>query len=177
MPADKEQAKKELIQRYLENRQHILEAAASLPIASHNIVFVGEWTIIELLAHLCGWDHTFLAAFQQILDSRLPDFFSDYDHNWQRFNYRLVARYRQNNLEEMRRELEESQTLLAGFLHGLPAEQLFEDCGICTENGYRVTISGLMESLTQEEHEHLEQIREFASTQLHAPGEKIEPVA
>jgi len=157
-----ERAKKELIDRYLSTRQTILVTAADLPAESHPIAFVGEWTIKELLAHLCGWDHTFLQAFQQILEGRLPDFFSSYDHNWQSFNYRLVARYRQNDLAEMILRVNESQAQLADFLQKLPAEDVFADCGICTEGGFHVTISSLMESVIQEEKEHLEQILEFA---------------
>jgi len=75
MSESNEEKKLNLIEKYLDNRQAILEAAESLPEHTHSMAFVGEWTIRELLAHLCGWDHTFLESFQQILQGKLPDFF------------------------------------------------------------------------------------------------------
>lgn len=167
-----DQAKKDLISGYLTTRASILAAAEALPEEACRMAFVGEWTVRELLAHLSGWDYTFLEAFQQILEGRLPDFFSQYDHNWQRFNYRTVRRYRRNSLEETIQGVRESQAKLAAFLERLPSQKFYEDCGICTDNGYHVTISGLMESLVHEEQEHLEQILDFKRSLADLLGEE-----
>ena len=166
-----ERAKKEMIARYLQTRQAILEAADALPVEAHNTAFVGEWTIKELLAHLSGWDYTYLDAFQEILRGELPDFFSHYDHNWQSYNNRMVSQYRQSDLPAAIAGVRESQARLVAFLEELPSEKVFDDCGICTENGFHVTISGLMESIIMEEKEHLEQVQALAASLTQQPEE------
>jgi len=157
-----EEKKQQLIQRYLANRQAILADAKSLPEDAHNLAFVGEWTVKELLAHLCGWDNTFYESFQEILQGNLPDFFSQYDHNWQGYNNRMVRKYRLDDLGAMIRRVQKSQDQLAELLHSFPADDIFRDCGVCTEKGFNVTVSSLLESVIEEEQEHLHQIHEFA---------------
>ena len=94
-----------------------------------------------------------------------------YDHNWKSFNNRMVIKYRLDDLQEMINRVRSSQERLTGLLKSLPAEDIFQDCGVCTENGYHVTISRLMDSIIDEEQEHLLQIQEFASHLEQQPAE------
>jgi hypothetical protein len=159
---DNEEKKQQLIQRYLANRKAILANAKALPAEAHNLAFVGEWTIKELLAHLCGWDSTFFEAFQEILQEQLPGFFLQYDHNWQSYNNRMIRKYRLDDVNAMIRRVQKSQERLAALLQSFTANDIFRDCGVCTEKGFKITVASLLESVIQEEQEHLHQIQEFS---------------
>ena len=54
--------------------------------------FLGHWSLMDLVAHLAGWDYANRAAIDAILAGRLPDFYARYDADWRTFNAELVAR-------------------------------------------------------------------------------------
>ena len=155
-------SKEELIKDYLENRAAIMQAARDLPPEAHNNAFVGEWTIKELLAHLCGWDFTYLTAFEQVLKGEVPSFYAHYSPSWKRINERLIKEYRRADLEAMLAMMQDSQAQMVAFMQRFSDDDIFKDRGIRAENGYHVTIGGLLRSAVYEEYEHLEQIRGFA---------------
>ena len=62
------QAKKEgILADLVETREKILDAASSLSPADQDRVFLGVWSVKDLLAHLVGWDFANLEAAQAIL--------------------------------------------------------------------------------------------------------------
>ena len=53
------QAKKDaLIANLVEARKNILNAASALPARQRDEIFLGSWSVKDLLAHLIGWDYT-----------------------------------------------------------------------------------------------------------------------
>ena len=61
-----ENIKREILYKLLEIRTVILQAASEFSPTAQNTVFLGVWTIKDLLAHLIGWDFTNLAAVNDI---------------------------------------------------------------------------------------------------------------
>ena len=155
-----EEQKESLLQEFIAARSSILEAARSFPLNQLNEAFVGEWGILELLAHLRGWDFTNLEASQAILACKLPDFYSRHDRDWASYNAELVSRYKQDNPGSMIASVEASFTELIDYLQGLSAGDIFGDHGV-RRGSYKVLISRLIAAETKDEQKHLEQIREF----------------
>jgi hypothetical protein len=59
MMDDKQIAEKDaLISGLVETRSEILDAVSALSPAGADEVFLGTWSVKELLAHLVGWDYT-----------------------------------------------------------------------------------------------------------------------
>lgn len=46
----------------------------------------------DLLAHLIGWDYTYLQAFQDVREGRLPEFFAHFNPDWRKYNAALVEK-------------------------------------------------------------------------------------
>lgn len=96
------QARKErVIAELVAARRGILDAVAALPPAKQVEVFLGVWSVKDLLAHLAGWDDANIEATQAIRAGRLPAFYAHYDPDWQTFNARLVAEYRRDDLADL----------------------------------------------------------------------------
>jgi hypothetical protein len=64
--------KEQVIARLGEVRRKIVAVAASLPPNKQNEIFLGVWSVKDLLAHLVGWDFANLAMAQEILAGKLP---------------------------------------------------------------------------------------------------------
>ena len=80
MPLKTAQAKKDaLIANLVEARKNILNAASALPAKQRDGIFLGSWSVKDLLAHLIGWDYTNIQAVKAILANKVPAFFSHYD--------------------------------------------------------------------------------------------------
>jgi hypothetical protein len=61
--------------KFIETRTTILQEASQLPPAARNTIFLGTWTLKDLLAHLAGWDFTNLAAFDILAEFVFHGFF------------------------------------------------------------------------------------------------------
>lgn len=123
-------------------------------------VFLGSWTILDLLAHLRGWDFTNLQAAQDILNGKLPDFYGQFDKDWASYNAKLITLYKEDTLEAMLAAVAESHASLIQYLFALSPEELFTDQGVRHGN-YKVIISRLIEAEKRDERKHLEQIENF----------------
>ena len=113
--------KEELISGLLEARRKVLNAARQLTEAQQDAVFLGEWSVKDMLAHLAGWDDTNIQAVQEILAGQKPSFWQHYDRDWQTFNAQLVATYKRDDFAELLEVVEASQRRLIAFLQALPA--------------------------------------------------------
>ncbi|MBN1218916.1 MAG: DinB family protein [Anaerolineae bacterium] len=150
----------EIIAGLVESRRELLEAASALSINEWDEIFLGVWSIKDLLAHLIGWDFTNLEAAKEIFKDQLPTVFSYYDHDWQTYNAGLVARYRRDDFNELLAALEESHQKLLDFLQALPAEEFNRDRGL-RSGRYKVTIAWLLQFEIYDEQRHCKQIRRF----------------
>jgi hypothetical protein len=157
------QAKKDqVISERIEARRRILEAASSLPPAQQDEVFLGAWSIMDLLAHLVGWDFANLEAAQTILAGKVPAFYAHHDRDWKTFNARLVAEHKKDNLTLLLASMEDSHQMLIDFLETIPADEFDRDRGV-RFRGYKVTIARLLQAEAKDEAEHYTQIKEFAA--------------
>jgi hypothetical protein len=152
--------KDEVIIGLLEARECILAAASAVPPEKQDEVFLGVWSMKELLAHLVGWDCTNLQAAQEILGNRLPSFYAHHDRGWKSYNDDLVARYGREDYAELLASVARSHRELVAYLSTLPAEEFDRDRGL-RAGRYKVTIARLLRAETDDEKKHCAQIREF----------------
>lgn len=154
--------KGQVISELIEARRRILEVASSLSPAQQDEVFLGAWSIVDLLAHLVGWDFANLEAAQAILAGKVPAFYAHHDRDWRTFNARLVAEHKKDDFALLLASMEDSHQKLIDFLETVPAEEFDKDRGVRFK-GYKVTIARLLQVEAKDEAEHHTQIKEFAS--------------
>ena len=159
-PKTFEENKAILIGNFNDTRSSILKASASIPDDRVDEAFVGSWGILELLAHLRGWDLTNMQAAKDILSGKVPDFYAESDKDWATYNAKLVSRYRQADLESMIAAVDTSRHDLVALLDQLDAKDIFGDHGV-RRGSYKVTIAKLIEADIKDGIEHLDQIRRF----------------
>ena len=155
-----EREKTDLLEAFAQVRGKILGTSRQIAPQDIEIPFVGFWNILDLLAHLRGWDDTNLQAAQDVLKGKLPDFYNHYDKDWASYNAALVARHRKAGIEHMQQAVEESHAALVAYLRGLSAQQLLTDQGVRHGNN-KVIISRLIRAETKDEARHLSQIEGF----------------
>jgi hypothetical protein len=140
-----------LIAGLVQARQSILDQVRLLAPEQQDRVFLGEWTVKDLLAHLTGWDHTNREAVGEILAGQRPGFWAHYDRDWRRYNAQLVAQYRQEDLDEMVAEVEQSHRALIEYLETVPADEYLK----------RRPIQTLLRVEASDEEEHYRQLEAF----------------
>jgi len=157
----KAQIKKEQVIRELqETRQSILAEIDVLSAKDRNIVFLGIWSVRDLLAHLAGWDFTNVEAIKSVLDGKLPAFYEHHDRDWQTYNAMLVRKYKMNSFRELRATVKTSQKKLIEYLQTIPPEYFNRDFGV-RFRGYKVTIQRLLEADIKDVQIHCQQIINF----------------
>jgi len=152
--------KEQIIAELIEARREILDAAALLPAEQQDQVFLGVWSVKDLLAHLVGWDLANLAAAREVLAGQLPAFYAHHDREWRTYNACLVAQHKLAGWVEMVALVEESHRKLIEYVGTIPAEELDRDRGIRFK-GYKVTIARLLQAEAGDERRHAAQVREF----------------
>lgn len=157
----KAQARKEWIISEMQRvRSELLTEVAALSRKERDTVFLGIWSVRDLLAHLAGWDHANLAAAKSIIAGRLPSFYEHHDRDWQMYNAMLVKKYRKNTFRELRATLKGSQQKLVEYLQTIPPEYFNRDFGV-RFRGYRVTIQRLLQADIKDVQIHHRQIVDF----------------
>jgi hypothetical protein len=155
-----EEKKEKLLSGLVDVRERILREASQFSPEMIEAHFVGTWTILDLLAHLSGWDITNLEAAQEILEGKVPGFYASYDRDWTSYNATLVAEYQRDDLQTQLSLVSDTHNRLIGFLRMIPASEFFLDRGI-RNKGYKVILSRLLEVESEDEETHLNQIREY----------------
>jgi len=157
----KAQIKKEqLLASLRETRGNILDEASALSVEQRNTVFLGIWSVKDLLAHLAGWDYTNIEAIQSVLAGNLPTFYKYRDRDWQTYNAILVEKYRKGSFRELLSTVRTSHKKLVEFLQTIPPEHFNRDFGV-RFRGYKVTVQRLIEADIKDVMVHCQQIREF----------------
>ncbi|MFQ6058962.1 MAG: DinB family protein [Anaerolineae bacterium] len=157
----KAQVKKDqIISGLVETRRKILDTASSLSPAEQDEIFLGVWSVKDLLAHLVGWDFTNMEAAKEILAGKLPHFYSYYDRDWKTYNARLVAEYKRDDFADLLSLVKDSHQKLIDFLKTIPAEEFDKDRGIRFK-GYEVTIASILQVEIDDERTHHTQVKEF----------------
>ena len=149
-----------LFLNFTNGRRDLCILAGQIPDSAHSQVFLGTWSLLDIFAHLIGWDETNQEAIQAVTAGRLPDFYQWIDKDWQTYNARLVGMYKKGTLPELITAALTSQARLIARLSSLPAGDLFRDFGV-RRRGYKVTLARLIEAETGDEKIHLEQVKDF----------------
>jgi len=158
--------KSEILSNFSDTRTAILNEVMQLPPDARDMVFLGVWSVIDLIAHLIGWDFTNLAAAKDIQAGKLPEFYPHYDKDWKSYNAELVAKYKRDNFDELLVLARDSQRQLITHLENLPAEVFEKDFGVRTGRNYKVTIARLLRAELKDEKEHLSQVQCFSETKF-----------
>jgi hypothetical protein len=161
MPDKAQDRKEKIISGLIQARRKILDVAYRLPADKRAEVFVGTWSTEDLLAHLIGWDYTNKDAVRSVLEGELPYFYEYRDRDWATYNALLVDRHKKGHYAELLNATESSHAALTGFLATVPADEFDKDHGVRFQ-GYKVTISRLLEAEAEDEGEHARQLKEFA---------------
>ena len=161
MTTDDLAARRALLDDLRAARQSILDALAGLPLDRFDEVFLGDWSALDVLAHLVGWDFTNLKAAQDILAGQLPGFYAYHDHDWRTYSARLVTVYRRADPAAMLDSAAASHDRLLAYLETVPAPDLSKDTGV-RYKGVKVTLRRLLQTEIDDERVHAEQIRAFA---------------
>jgi hypothetical protein len=152
----KAQARKDrLIADLTEARRFILDTVSALSPAQQDEVFLGAWSVKDLLAHLVGWDYANLEAIQAVRAGRRPAYWAHYDRDWKTFNAHLVATYRREEMADLLAEIALSHRQLIDAVEAVPAEELYLEQG-------QESVAAILRVEVRDEREHGRQIREFA---------------
>ena len=152
--------KDELIADLIETRRKIIEITSSFSPTEHDQVFLGIWSIKDLLAHLIGWLEANRKAVKAIRAGQLPEFYAYKDRDWQTYNALLVSKYKRGSLAKMMSTMQISHQKLIDLIQTIPAEDLGQDYGVRFK-GYKVTIARLLQAELKDEKVHYSQIEMF----------------
>jgi hypothetical protein len=152
--------KDQILSSLVEVRQNILAEASGLSDIQRDQIFLGIWSVKDLLAHLAGWDHTNLDAVKSILEGKVPSFYEHHGRDWQSYNAILVKKYKRDFFKALLAIVKKSQEKLIEFLQLIPPEKFNKDFNV-RFRGYEVTIQRLLEAEVKDEHTHLQQIVDF----------------
>jgi len=141
-------------------RSELMAEVAALSRRERDTVFLGIWSVRDLLAHLAGWDYANLDAAKSILAGKSPAFYEQKDRDWQTYNAMLVKKYRRNTFRELLATLKSSQKKLINYLQTIPPEHFNKDFGV-RFRGYKVTIQRLLEADVKDVQIHHQQIVDF----------------
>ncbi len=155
-------SKQEIIAGLRTGRRNLVAFAETVPAEKRDERFLGVWSMIDIMAHLVGWDYTNIDAVSDIRSGKLPRVFESYDEDWASFNGQLVARHRKTEWAEMVRALEDSQQALIAHLEAVPEEDFDRDFGVRSLQGHKLTIAGYLQPSIEDEQTHLRQLsRQF----------------
>jgi hypothetical protein len=152
--------KDQILSSLVETRRNILAEISKLSERQKNQIFLGIWSVKDLMAHFAGWDDTNLHAVKSLLESKTPSFYEYRDHDWQTYNAMLVKKHKRDSLRELLGSVKDSQKKLIEFLKTIPPENFTKDFG-ARFRGYKVTIQRLLEAELGDEQTHLQQIIDF----------------
>ena len=155
------QKRKEMLQGELfDVRARILEAASSLPLNKQDEVFLGTWSVKDLLAHLAGWDETNMRAVEEFLAGKLPSFYAYADKDWATYNAKLVAEYKREDFDELLTLVKATHRKLLDYLETILAVELERDRDI-RYKGWIVTPYKLLMVEKKDEEKHYDQLYKF----------------
>jgi len=161
-------SKAEILSGLIQVRKEIIESIACLAESRQLEVFLGEWSLKDLLAHFCGWDNANREAIQELRSGKLPGFYAFIDRDWRTYNAQLVESFRNESFQALLAAVAVSQRALLDALVGLPESDFHQDYGV-RYKGYKVTLGRLLEAEIEDERTHLGQVVSFLE-----PAERAE---
>lgn len=153
--------KRALIEGLRAARQAVHDALIAVPPEHFDDQALDDWSIRDVLAHLSGWDFTLVKAAREIQAGDLPAFYQYWDKDWRSYNALLVSLYKRADAAQQVAALEDSHARLVDYLETVPADAIPADHGARFKDE-PVTIQGLIDKETRDEHIHAARIRDFA---------------
>jgi len=153
--------KEEIIAGLIAARGKILEVAEALPANKRDEVFLGVWSLKDLLAHLVGWDYTNIEAVKDIRLGRTPSVFQHWDPDWVAYNARLVAEHKREDFAELLGAMRQSQQTLIDFIRTVPSDDIEKDFGIRSPKGKNITVEWFLQFEIDDEGRHYRQIQDW----------------
>jgi hypothetical protein len=157
----KQEKKRLMIEGLRLARNELLQAIQAIPPERLDEIFLGEWSVKHLVAHLIGWDYTNRQAVEEILSGQRPSFFQLYDHDWRSYNASLVSEYLREPFPTLLEAVRDSHQTLIDFLESLTAKQVMEGKAGGGEQGRTVTIRNLLAAEAKDESLHAMQVRSY----------------
>ena len=152
--------KEQVISELKKARSNLLTEVVALSTKQRNTIFLGVWSVKDLLAHLAGWDFTNIDAVRSVLIGKVPSFYEYRDRDWQTYNAMLVGKYKRNSFRELLATVNNSQKELIKFLQPIPSEYFNKDFDV-RFRGYKVTIQRLLEADIKDGQIHYQPIVDF----------------
>jgi len=152
--------KEQIISELQQARSEILTEVAALSRKERDTVFLGIWSVKDILAHLAGWDFANMDAVHSVLEGKLPAFYEYHDHDWQTYNALLVESYKKGSFKEILASVRDSHAKLVELAWSIPVEQFDKDFGV-RFRGYKVTVQRLLEADIKDVRIHHQQIIDF----------------
>ena len=160
MPTTAEDRKHQLLADLTTVRQNILDLARSISPEQADVIFLGTWSVKDLIAHLIGWDGANLQAMHDIRAGQLPQFYAFHDRDWRTYNAGLVAQHRKDELASLLADAATSHQQLVAYLQTIPATECEHDRGL-RFRGWRVTMARLLQAEAKDEQKHYTQLKQF----------------
>lgn len=152
--------KDKILSELVEARQKFLSAASKFSEGDQDAIFLGVWSIRDLLAHVIGWDHTNIDAIKSLMQNQVPAFYEYRDRDWQTYNAMLVKKYKRGSIQKLLGTANNSHTKLMTFLQTVPPELFHKDFDV-RFRGYKVTIQRLLEAEIKDMQIHYQQVTDF----------------
>jgi len=152
--------KEQIISELQKARSEILTEVAALSSKERDTVFLGVWSVKDILAHLAGWDYANMDAIHSVLEGKLPAFNEYHEPDWQTYNAMLVERYKKGSFKELVASVRASHIKLVELAQSVPVEQFNKDFGVRFRRS-KVTVQRLLEADIKDVRLHHQQIVEF----------------
>lgn len=126
-----------------------------------------NWTVKDILAHLCGWNKEYVREIKRILLNKAVWWKNQYDDQLieDKFNERQVIKMKEKSLGEILVEWEKSFRVLIKMVKNLSEEEWLHQSGKnIWRDKSRVTVSSLFDYeylKTDHESGHVKQIKKF----------------
>lgn len=143
--------KSELIQELREARRGFLDSVDGLSEKEASRAdSIGAWSIKDVVAHMVYWDREFFHGMKTLLSGGFPDFLEfDCDEK----NAAEVSKRKNETLEELVKDLNESGRSILDYLGGLEEDELRESWGQKWKT-WDVTVAWIAEGIIGHDRHH-----------------------
>ena len=153
--------KDELIKGLIEARNQILDIASGLSPEKQDEIFLGTWSIKDLLAHLVGWDYTNIESIEDIRSGKPLQVLERYDPDWAQYNADLVEKYGEEDFGKLFDVIQWSHQELIQFIEKIPTDEIEKDFGVRAPDDSNITVEAVLQFEIDDEGRHLQQILEW----------------
>jgi len=149
-----------------EQLEHCVEAFAGSVAALDERLFlkkVTTWTVLDMVAHLVGWNRYIVRGARQILRGELPFYDVDPGPDYSNVNAALVREYADTDRSALLESLAASTEELTAFLRAVDPDKWDRDFGV-RHDGETLTVKSTVDELLADYHYHREQLEDFRTS-------------